>query len=147
MKLFLGVCCLNRPFDDQRQTRIYLESAAVLRILGDIQAGRHELVRSDSLDLEVSRNPDPDRRARVSDLLALAVHHVRTTEREAQRARDLSALGFGAYDALHLACAESAEADVFLTTDDPLRRRARRFAARLRMQVANPVDWLTRIRS
>ncbi len=39
------------------------------------------------------------------------------------------------------------QADVFLTTDDPLRRRARRFAARLRVQVANPVDWLTRIRS
>ena len=31
MKIYLDVCCLNRPFDDQTQDRIHLESEAVVR--------------------------------------------------------------------------------------------------------------------
>ena len=31
--VYLDVCCLNRPFDDQTQDRIRLESEAVLLIL------------------------------------------------------------------------------------------------------------------
>lgn len=33
MKIYLDVCCLNRPFDDQAQTRIRLESEAILLII------------------------------------------------------------------------------------------------------------------
>lgn len=33
MKLYLVNCCYNRPFDDQTQDRIHLESEAVLAIL------------------------------------------------------------------------------------------------------------------
>jgi hypothetical protein len=35
--IYLDVCCLNRPFDDQTQERIRLEAEAVLRILANIQ--------------------------------------------------------------------------------------------------------------
>ena len=33
MKLYLDTCCYNRPFDDQTQERIHLESEAILTIL------------------------------------------------------------------------------------------------------------------
>jgi len=33
MKIYLATCCLNRPFDDQRQPRVRLESEAVTLIL------------------------------------------------------------------------------------------------------------------
>jgi hypothetical protein len=36
MKIYLDTCCLNRPFDDQRQARIRLESEAVTLILEKI---------------------------------------------------------------------------------------------------------------
>jgi len=36
MRIYLDVCCLNRPFDDQTQERIHLESEAVLIILSNI---------------------------------------------------------------------------------------------------------------
>jgi predicted nucleic acid-binding protein len=62
------------------------------------------------------------------------------------RALQLEALGFGAVDALHLACAESTKADVLLTTDDGLLRLAARFAGQLRVRVANPVTWLSEVR-
>lgn len=41
-----------------------------------------------------------------------------------------------------IACAESGAADVFLTTDDKLLRRAIRLAEQLRIPVANPLNWL-----
>jgi len=61
---------------------------------------------------------------------------------EVERAGQLEALGFHDFDALHLACAESGGADVFLTTDDRLHRLARRQAEHLRVRVCDPVMWL-----
>jgi predicted nucleic acid-binding protein len=51
-------------------------------------------------------------------------------------------IGFGAYDALHLACAEHGNADVFLTTDDQLLRLATEKAEMLAVKVDNPLTWL-----
>jgi predicted nucleic acid-binding protein len=50
--------------------------------------------------------------------------------------------GFTGIDALHLACAETAGAGVFLTTDDRLLRLAARHADFLRVNVANPLVWM-----
>ena len=36
--VYFDVCCLNRPFDDQKQDRIHLEAEAVLLIITHIQA-------------------------------------------------------------------------------------------------------------
>ena len=51
-------------------------------------------------------------------------------------------MGLKAYDALHVACAEYAQADVLLTTDDRLCRVATRHAHRLKVRVENPLIWL-----
>ena len=59
----------------------------------------------------------------------------------AERAAFLQKLGFDPFDALHLACAEEGGADVFLTTDDDLIRRARRRINEIRTRVMNPVSW------
>ncbi len=45
-------------------------------------------------------------------------------------------------DALHLAGAESATANVFLTADDKLLKLATRLSSQLQVTVANPVFWL-----
>ena len=58
------------------------------------------------------------------------------------RGKQLEALGFKEYDALHIACAETAKADVFLTTDDAVIRRAKRLRSQLRVRVENPDTWL-----
>ncbi|GIK56983.1 MAG: hypothetical protein BroJett015_26460 [Chloroflexota bacterium] len=52
-------------------------------------------------------------------------------------------LGFNSMDALHLACAENSHCDVFLTTDDKLKRRAIRLQKQLYVTVDNPLHWLT----
>jgi len=58
---------------------------------------------------------------------------------------ELEALGFGAYDALHLACAEQADVDVFLTTDDRLLRLSRECSGMLNVKVDNPLSWLKEV--
>lgn len=76
-------------------------------------------------------------------LVRLASRVQRLEPLHAERAREIVALGFRPYDALHLACAESSGATVLLTTDDRMLRRAARVREDLRVRVANPLTWMT----
>ena len=69
-RIYLDVCCLNRPFDDQTQARIRLEAEAVLIILGQCEAGQWEWIASEVVDTEVGRIPNPERRRRVQLLIS-----------------------------------------------------------------------------
>jgi predicted nucleic acid-binding protein len=142
MRLYLDVCCLNRPFDDQSQERIRLESEAVLLIFFRMQAGTLAWVTSEVVDHEVGLTPDVTRRSRVAALLLGATERVTLTDDDEKRAEELRALGFHALDALHLACAERAGVDAFLTTDDRLLKVAGRSAAQVRVAVCNPLQWI-----
>ncbi len=62
-----------------------------------------------------------------------------------KRASEFKAIGFGAYDALHLACAEHSNADVFLTTDDKLLRLSCQCSSMLKVKVDNPLIWLKEV--
>jgi len=62
MLLYLDNSVLNRPFDDQRQPRIWLETLSFSLVLTLIEAGDAKLIRSPIHDLENSRNPFPVRR-------------------------------------------------------------------------------------
>ncbi|MEH2247225.1 hypothetical protein [Nostoc sp.] len=54
-------------------------------------------------------------------------------------------MSFKFHDALHLAFAEAGEADIFLTTDDRLFRKAKQFKNILKIEVENPTIWLMNI--
>ena len=60
----------------------------------------------------------------------------------AQRARELSSSGYGAYDALHLAAGEFAKADVLLSTDDRFIKTAARGEGNPTIIVQNPISWI-----
>jgi len=132
---------LNRLTDDQSQARVRKEAEAVEGILRMVCEGRATWVSSTALEIEISRNPDADRRRDVAALLAFSDEVVVPRQRSAERAAFLQELGFGVFDALHLASAEHGQADVFLTTDDGLLRRAARCSNELRIRVQNPVSW------
>lgn len=139
-RLYLDVCCLNRPFDDWRQQRVRLEGEAILAILERCQQGDVQLVSSTALDAEISRTTDPERRQRVLTSLDVATEKIQVTEAMVQRAASLQTSGFTPFDALHLACAEAAMVDGFLTTDDRLLRRSKRID--ISVPVTNPVTWI-----
>ena len=144
-KIYLDVCCLNRPFDDQTQIRIRLEAEAILIILAQCDEGHWEWISSEVVDLEINQTPDPERRRRVQLLASHTHRSILVGQREVERAQQLETWGFSAFDALHLACAESGEADVFLTTDDRLLRKAGAYAKQMRVRVENPLTWLREV--
>jgi predicted nucleic acid-binding protein len=141
LTFYLDLCCLNRPFDEQHQPRVRLEAEAVLGLIHLAILGELRWVTSDALELESSRNSDADRRAEVDMLMGTATSRVNVGPQETQRSRELQALGFKAFDALHIACAERASVDALLTTDERLWRRAQREAGKLAVRVENPAKW------
>ena len=142
MKIYLDVCCLNRPFDDQTQERVRLEAEAILLILAQMQKGEATWLSSEIVKLEITRTPDAERVRRVNLLRQSAHHEIVYETAEQARATELEAFGCHAFDAMHLACAESGQVDHFLTTDDKLLRRARRFARQLTIKVDTPINYL-----
>jgi predicted nucleic acid-binding protein len=144
IQLYLDVCCLNRPFDDQTQDRIHLEAEAVLLILKHIEAKEWGWASSEVVTFEIQQTPNPERRAEVSLLATHASTKVSLKEAMTKRAETLEQHGFKAYDALHLACAESEEVDAFLTTDDKVIKIAQRPHVNIKVSVENPLEWLWR---
>jgi predicted nucleic acid-binding protein len=141
-KIYLDTCCLNRPFDDQTQERIRLESEAVLAILSRIEKGDWDWIGSEVLMDEIEQTPDTQKLSRARLLSGFIKQMVEIGDMEVQRARALQGEGFKEFDSLHLACAESAKADVFLSTDDRLLKLAKRVAKRLKIRVVNPLTWV-----
>lgn len=125
MRLYLDLCCFNRPYDDQSQTRIRLETEAKLVLQDRVREGACDLVWSAILDFENANNPFPARRYAIGQWRALAVECVMIDEAVLARAREAMDLGLREYDALHVAAAIAGRADVLVSTDDKLLRRVR----------------------
>jgi predicted nucleic acid-binding protein len=141
MRIYLDACCLNRLTDDQSQPRIRAEALAVERVLKRVREGTVLWISSDALIDELDRNPDSERRMGNVALLAFAAEVVVENDQVALRAEALHGVGYGVFDALHLACAEAARVDVLLTTDDSFLRKASRGDGRPRTAVRNPLSW------
>lgn len=124
MKIYLDNCCFNRPFDDQKQLRIKLETEAKLKIQEDIRSGSHQLVWSYILDYENSRNPFRERREQIKRWRSYSKADIEEDEKVIDIATRVNQHGIKKMDSLHIACAITAEADYFLTTDDEILKRA-----------------------
>jgi predicted nucleic acid-binding protein len=140
MKLYLDTSALKRPFDDQAQPRIALETEAIITVLAMIQSGEASLLSSSVLEYENAGNPQPERRRWTSRLLQLAAITHPLTATVQQRASLLERQGLKPLDALHVACAEAAPADYLLTCDDRLPRRYRG-----PLPVLNPVRFILKL--
>lgn len=127
MLIYLDTCCFNRPFDDQNQTRIRFETEAKLELQQRIREKKIGLAWSYRLDFENKHHPFPERAASILLWRHLAEVRVSETEQVLEQGRSLTLLGIKSFDALHVACAIAAGADLFITTDDALLRKLRTF--------------------
>ena len=64
-KVYLDNCAYNRPFDDQDDIRIRLESEAKIFVQEQIKDGHIDLVWSSVNDYENNDNPSPEKRERI----------------------------------------------------------------------------------
>ena len=85
MKIYLDMCCFNRPYDDQTQSRIHLESGAKLLLLQKVKNAEWvknaecELIRSSVLDFECHNNPFEERRHAIMQWRWMATVNMLTT--------------------------------------------------------------------
>ena len=144
MKIYLDLCVIQRPLDTPNQIRIALESEAVLGIIAFCDRGQAELLSSEALLYENEQSTLPIRKEHARAVLAKAKSVVNVTEKEKTRAQHLMTFGVKPLDALHMALAESGNADYFCTCDDKLLRNAKRVKD-FTMKVVNPVDLVQEI--
>lgn len=143
LKIYMDVCCLNRPFDDQTQDRIRLEAEAVLSILTRCESGEWALAASNVIDMELARLTNENKAEKVRGLYSIAKTRIILSPQAIQRAEVFQQQGIRLFDSLHLAAAESYCQSILLTTDDKFLRRAA--TLELDISVANPVTWLMEV--
>jgi len=144
VKIYLDLCAIQRPLDTSNQIRIVLESEAVLGILALCSAEQVELLSSEALLYEGAQSSLPVRKEHTLAVLANAKRILRVTGKEKSRAIEIMAFGIKPLDALHIALAESGNADYFCTCDDKLLQNARKVKD-LAVKVVNPVDLVQEI--
>ncbi|PIV25015.1 MAG: PIN domain-containing protein [Deltaproteobacteria bacterium CG03_land_8_20_14_0_80_45_14] len=143
MKIYLDLCIYNRPFDDQGQPRIVVETVEFMFLLEKAINKEMTIINSFVLEYENSKSPLIDRRDKIDDLLKIASEYVRYSERLENRAEEIEKRGFMAMDALHIACAEAAKSDFFITCDDLLLRKGKANKDKLKVRIVNLMEFFS----
>ncbi len=140
MRVYLDNCCYNRPFDDQTQTKVRVETICKLAVQLMMATGKVEYAWSFMLDVETSKNPDEQHRRAVRRWRNRATLRVPTSVAIRNRAKEIMEFGIKPQDAIHLACAEAGDCDWFLTVDRGILKKV---GALGKMRVVNPVVFIT----
>jgi len=136
-RIYLDVCTLSRPFDNQTFLRIKLETEAVNLILSKIRAGKFDLVVSPVHWEEIGAISAAFERIELQERLKSLGKIVRVDLAAARnRAEELHNLKFGVADAAHVAFAEQWGAE-FVSCDDSLIRKCSRH--NIEIWCGNPV--------
>ena len=137
LKIYLDNCSLNRPYDDQSQLRIELETKAKLYIQQQIIEGRIILVSSVIVEYENNDNPYHIRKLIIGDFLKNASNYVDECEEVVSIARKIRTTGIKTKDASHIACAIYGGCDYLISTDDRLLKYKDD-----RVKIINPIDFI-----
>lgn len=144
MKIYLDICSIQRPLDDKTQLRIAVESEAILGILFLIESGKIELISSEALLFETSKNTNIFRKEHSIGILNKSKEFVMINDRIEKRAKEFNKRGIKPLDALHLSSSEEIKADYFCTCDDKLLRRAKTIDD-LKITVVSPLELIKEI--
>jgi predicted nucleic acid-binding protein len=142
MLLYLDNCCFNRPFDDQKQIRIRIETEAKLYIQENIVLGQFKLAWSYMLDYENNANPYYERKETIKNWKKHSVIDTNQTEDIILLANKLHNTGIKSKDALHVACATIMNCTYFITTDINLLKKLRNFE---KIKALNPVEFINHL--
>jgi hypothetical protein len=104
LRLYLDSCTFNRPFDDQNQLKIKLETEAKLFIQQGILDNKYELVLSYILEYENSQNRFDDRRNAIYNWKNIAKIRCIENDKIIEYAENLKTKNIRTKDALHIAC-------------------------------------------
>ena len=139
-RLYLDMNIYNRPFDDQSQLRIRLETIAIHSILKMIREKKFTLLWSFMLEYENSLNPFEEIMMEIKMTSALASEYIASAKDVLKHAKEFELKGIKPRDAIHLACSIKGKAGYFLTCDDKLIKKAP--TIKTETAIINPLDFI-----
>ncbi|MFA4958218.1 MAG: hypothetical protein WC556_14720 [Candidatus Methanoperedens sp.] len=135
--IYLDVCALSRPFDDQGYLRIKQETDAVNMILAKVKQGKYGLLFSSVHIKEIEAYDNILERVELQTILKKLGEQMNINLSETRaRAEELVNLGFGVADAAHVAFAERAGA-LFISCDNKLIKKCLKH--NIKVWCGNPV--------
>jgi len=145
MKYYFDNCCFNRPYDDQTQEKIHLESESILAIIKKCKQFNYEILGSSALDLEISQITDIYKRQKViffyERIITGKIAYNQAILKRVKELQEMSAIRM--LDRFHLAFAENAKVDVLLTTD--LRFEKACSKMNIHVKVLNPINYFMEV--
>jgi hypothetical protein len=137
MKIYLDVCALCRPYDDQSYLRIKFETLAVKIILSKVKAGIYTLLISPVHTEEINGIEIMTQRFQIENIIRTFGKPVKVDlSKTKERTEHLWNAGFGLADAAHIAFAEISEA-CFISCDDKLIKKCINYG--IKIWCGNPV--------
>ncbi len=123
MRIYLDMCCYNRPYDDQTQLKIAMETQSKLHIQTLVKEKKLELIVSYMLRYECSKNPFEMRRNAIFEFIQEnAAGYVGDDRKKVieAKAAEIMKTGIKFKDACHVASAIYAGCEYFISTDTRL---------------------------
>ena len=124
LKIYLDNCCFNRPYDDQSQLSVYLETQAKLQIQEKVKNKNIELVWSTILDFENAANSDEAVKIEIESWRKLSLAIIHQNNEIVAKANTLKSFSLKGKDSLHISCAIAANCDYFVTVDKGILKKA-----------------------
>jgi predicted nucleic acid-binding protein len=137
MRIYFDNCSYNRPFDDQSQIKIRLETSAKIYIQNEIRNGVYELVWSFMNDMENNDNPYDDRRSSIQRWKSIAKYNCKTSAEILEMGKTIEKLKIKPKDSLNISCAVASGCDYFITTDIKLLNKVING-----IKIINPMDFI-----
>ncbi len=141
MRIYLDSCCFNRPFDDQTQLRIKLETEAKTRIQEYILSDEIKLVWSYMMEYENNMNPYGERRDSIEKWQEQCEVNIEEQTEIIQLANRFVNIGLHTKDSIHISCAIYANCDYFLTTDDKILNKSNLIEE---IKISDPIEFIRR---
>ena len=145
MKIYLDMCCYNRPYDEQSQLKVAMETQSKLYIQNLIKEKRLELITSYMLRYECSNNPFEMRRNTILDFIHKNTFAYVGEERKEDievKATEIMRTGVKFKDACHVASAIYAGCEYFISTDMRLLKNKTD-----EIKMVTPIEFVTEMES
>ncbi len=124
MKLYLDNSFLNRPFDDPLAGMNTKEGSVLFDIIRLAKEGRVQLVSSAMNEVENAANEITARKSFAASVMHLAATYQNLSDSIVRRAQTIvQEYRLQPLDAVHLASAEAAQVDFFITCDYTMLKR------------------------
>ena len=139
-RIYLDNCCFNRPYDDQTQLKVFLETQAKLHVQSLVLENKIELVWSFILTFENSRNIFDGKKKVIAQWEVFSYYFIEKSEEIRMMAKEIMATGVKDIDAIHVACAIAGNCDYFITVDKRLSKYQDK-----RIIICSPIEFINNI--